>query len=233
MTSNPFYTQAVAAGWPIKETRGPTYMNPNDNNAVPQSAIDLGTAIATSINAYVNAGSPDITFGTFLTTYYATNPGSSAADRALVDFYFQSLFATSAAADVSELSVYYYAASTTTAAGAMSFANVVGPLAASNYFYVADGYGQRALAWLLSRLTSRTTIVNNAVVTGITLGTTGTTVNVITASQTYTAAYVICTVTLGNLKRGDITFTPALPPTYTAAIGRMGEKSFSSVDVTL
>lgn len=203
----------------------------------------MGASISAYITNYVNAGNPDVTFGNILNTYYTANPGSSAGDRALVDFYFQSLFATSAAADVNELSVYYYSGSTTTAATAMSFANTVGPLISSNYFYVADGYGQRALvekerekkrvrltfpfdkAWQLSRLTSKTTIVNNAVVTGISLGAGGTSVSVITASQTYTADYVICTVTLGNLKNGDITFTPALPAAYTAAIGRMGEKS--------
>lgn len=153
--------------------------------------------------------------------FYATSPGWSAEDRQILDFYYQSLFATSAAADVSELSLFYYSGSLAAVVpAAMRFANQKTPLLDSNYFYVADGYGTRALSWLLSRLTNRTRIVNNAPVTSITLS--GSEVIVATPAQSYTADYVVCTVTLGNLKRNDITFNPALPASYVAAIGRMG-----------
>lgn len=111
----------------------------------------------------------------------------------------------------------------------MGFSHRTTPLADSNYFYVADGYGSRALAWMVSRLTNKTTIVNNAAVERISLS--GSLVTVSTATQNYTADYVVCTVTLGNLKRNDVIFNPPLPAAYSQAIGRMGWGDFDKIMV--
>lgn len=60
----------------------------------------------------------------------------------------------------------------------------------------------------------------NTPVTVVTRTSTG--VSVVTPQQTYNANWCICTVPLGVLKAGTITFSPALPTTKTGAISRMG-----------
>ncbi len=49
----------------------------------------------------------------------------------------------------------------------------------------------------------------------------GTDAEVITASKTYTASYVVVSLPLGVLKKEQVTFTPALPASKTEAIGRL------------
>ena len=51
---------------------------------------------------------------------------------------------------------------------------------------------------------------------------TNTRVSVITPLMTYNADWCICTIPLGVLKTGSVSFSPALPTTKTAAISRMG-----------
>lgn len=54
IVSNPFYVEAVASGWPIKETRGPGITNPNFGSPLPNSTLQLADTVAAAVAAYLS-----------------------------------------------------------------------------------------------------------------------------------------------------------------------------------